>query len=232
VTDASADLVDTELGDEEVPPVSEQQWAVKLPGGDLALLWDTPWDVVVTTARELSTPRSRTEAAKVFPWSPLVLSPLANLSAAKTLYRTICKLNAQKPLDELSTRALYAMFGLVDDVEPPIADPESERAQQWRLELPGGDHVNLWDLPEKVVHRLADQHDWFWMNIVDEPLAGTGEVATAIYATVCKRAKVDPSEGLTAREFRALWTQVDDDKPTSFSEGLPVPKAGADRQTV
>lgn len=196
---------------------ASEQWKVTLPDGDTAALWDLPWSTVSTTARELN-------AAKIpVSWSALILVPLIDLTAARTLYVTVCKEHDQEPDTGLSARELYNRFNLAPGGPPTPTQPDGP--SQWQVRLPDGTDALPWDLPEGVVAKLTkDLKEDYWAALVNNPL-GTADRATKVYEALCEQAGLEPVTGLTTVEFRALWVEIPEDKPSVYQDGLPAPKA-------
>lgn len=197
-----------------------KEWAVTLPDGSTIAVLDLAFDDVVTVAVEAS-------AAIPLGWIAAVKAPLSHPLLAEKLVRLACSTAGQKPPGRLTARTVYDLFKQQDvpaDATPlpPVAAPAG---RQWALQLPGGEPELLWDVRTSDVSKLSETHDVWWIDALDKPLMGDGKLTKAWVALIADRAGVEAPDGLTVREWLAMWTLVDDDKPTSFDNGFPDPKA-------
>lgn len=210
-----------------------REWAVTLPNGSTVSVLDLPWDDVRAAAAAAST-----KTVEV-PWYCAVLSPLAHPTLAAELYRAACASAAVKPIKGLTARAIHSLLNMVDADEPwppePLRVPDTETlsiaappGKQWSVTPAGStEPVLLWDLSENDIAKLSDKLGIFWLDVVDRTLIGTGKVADGVVALAAALRGVDPPTGLSVREFIDQFDLVDDDKPTSFVDGFPIPKATA-----
>lgn len=184
-----------------------------MPDGTAEPLWDLPWSTVVTMAKESSTT-----------WTTLVGDPCGGTGRnMHVVYRTVCGLRGHKPVKRPSTRQMADLFQTVDD---PDRTPAPTGELQWTITLPDGDVVKLWDVDWKTVANVAEAALMPWDALIDRPLVGTGEAATALYAAICEAHDQTPVEDLTVRGMVDLFDLIPDDKPTVWLDGLPAPKAG------
>lgn len=191
-----------------------KEWAVVLDAGQHQTLLDLPWDKVVTLAKEQSTS-----------WAAIVDSPLGGTGKLMlAVYRTTCIIAGVKPAKKLTAREIVAKFILVDGTTD--APDTRVGSLQWTLTLPDGEVVKLWDLEWRLLARIAEESLVPWEMLLDRPLGGTGEVASALYAAVCELFEQEPRTDMTVREMLDMWDVIPDDKPTVFDGGLPAPKVG------
>lgn len=94
------------------------------------------------------------------------------------------------------------------------------------VNTPGG-QVQLMDLPFEVLERLEGETDRRWSQLVLSP-AMSARSAMAVYRACCEITSSEPVT-LTPRMIASdeVFVEVPDDLPTSYTDGIPDPKADA-----
>lgn len=80
--------------------------------------------------------------------------------------------------------------------------------------LPGGKVVRLGDIPLGTLARIADEHGRGFIDLISQPLIGTGADAEALYRAACDVAGVTAPDPLTASIVYDAVHLVDKDDPT------------------
>ena len=98
-----------------------------------------------------------------------------------------------------------------------------DRKTVWTCKVNGSHTVRLEDIPARQLIDLETSLGTTWLMLVAAPLREVSH-ALAMYERCCALAGVEPEE-LTAGELLGRFELVDDDRPDSYSGGLPDPKA-------
>lgn len=95
------------------------------------------------------------------------------------------------------------------------------------VNTPGG-QVQLMDLPFEVLEKLEAETDRRWSQLVLSP-AMSARSAMAVYRECCAIKGCEPLT-LTPRMIASdeVFVEVPDDLPTTYTDGIPDPKAGED----
>ena len=99
------------------------------------------------------------------------------------------------------------------------------------VNTPGG-QVQLMDLPLEVLEKLEADTGRRWAQLLTTP-GWDAKSIRCIYAACCAQKGVDPLP-LTPRSLTgddAVIVEVPDDMPTSYTDGLPDPKAEGETPT-
>jgi hypothetical protein len=90
---------------------------------------------------------------------------------------------------------------------------------EWACTVAPGRQVRISELPWSVAASIGPE----WGEVFVRPLTAP-EAAQVVYEACCKLAGVEPKE-LTIGEMVSIWNLIEDDRPTMFDGGMPVPKA-------
>jgi hypothetical protein len=99
------------------------------------------------------------------------------------------------------------------------------------VNTPGG-QVQLMDLPLEVLEQLEADTGRRWSQLITLP-AWDAKSIRMIYAACCAQKGCDPAP-LTPRDLigdDGVIVEVPDDLPTSYTDGMPDPKAGGETGT-
>jgi hypothetical protein len=101
------------------------------------------------------------------------------------------------------------------------------------VNTPGG-QVQLLDLPLEVLEQLEDDTGRRWSQLLTAP-GWNAKSIRLIYAAACAQTGCDPKP-LTPRDLLGdgddtVIVEVPDDLPTSYTDGMPDPKAEAETPT-
>lgn len=80
--------------------------------------------------------------------------------------------------------------------------------------MPGGKVVRLGDIPLGVLARIAEEHNRGFVDLISQPLIGTGADAEALYRAACDVAGVTAPDPLTATAVYDAVHLVDKEGPT------------------
>lgn len=80
--------------------------------------------------------------------------------------------------------------------------------------LPGGKVVRLGDIPLGVLARIAEEHGRGFVDLISQPLIGTGSDAEALYRAACDVAGVIAPDPLTAAAVYDAVHLVEKEGPT------------------
>jgi hypothetical protein len=105
----------------------------------------------------------------------------------------------------------------------------SDRKTSWVCKVDDQHTVRLEDIPARQLVDLETSLETSWLVLVGAPLQKV-PMALAMYERCCALAGVEPRD-VTSGELVEMFELVDDDRPMSYSGGLPDPKAD-DRTTV
>ena len=112
-------------------------------------------------------------------------------------------------------------------------------ANTYAVRLPDGTEVRLEDLPFDQLQDLEEATGERWPIILVSP-ATTAKCAQAVWTYLCERADIKDIPPLTPatmaglmdeEEDSGVFYRVQDDRPTSYTDGEPAPKAGGDQKT-
>ncbi|HRB03049.1 MAG TPA: hypothetical protein PLP26_06765 [Ilumatobacteraceae bacterium] len=99
----------------------------------------------------------------------------------------------------------------------------------WQVRTPSGRDFVVDDFAIDVLNLIAESADTQWWALMRTPhLTGAG--VKDLYLHACALAGDEVPDPLTGRILDAAFTQVDDDLPDEFEDGLP--KAEADQETT
>lgn len=98
-----------------------------------------------------------------------------------------------------------------------------ERKTVWTCKVNASHTVRLEDIPARQLIDLESSLGTTWLMLVAAPLREVAW-ALAMYERCCALAGVEPGE-LSAGDLLARFELVEDDRPDSYSGGLPDPKA-------
>jgi len=93
----------------------------------------------------------------------------------------------------------------------------------WGCTVPGGTVVRCDDLPLEVYADIAEQTGVHWHTLLNAPLRQE-KAGHMLYLAACKHAGVEPVK-LSIAQFADLFELVEEDLPTTFTDGIPDPKA-------
>ena len=99
------------------------------------------------------------------------------------------------------------------------------------VNTPGG-QVQLMDLPLEVLEQLESDTGRRWSQLLTAP-GWDAKSIRCIYAAACAQVGAEP-KALTPRDLLsedAVIVEVSDDLPTSYSDGMPDPKAEGETPT-
>lgn len=101
------------------------------------------------------------------------------------------------------------------------------------VNTPGG-QVHLMDLPLEVLEQLEADTGRRWAQLLSLP-AWDAKSIRCIYAACCAQQGVEPKpltpRDLVAEGDAAVIVEVSDDLPTSYTDGMPDPKAEGETET-
>lgn len=95
--------------------------------------------------------------------------------------------------------------------------PEDEKP--WAVKI-AGQEFQIRDLPVGVLDKIAKDTGQNWMMGRVAPLLDLG-VAQAVLAAVCEHLGVPIPENLTGRTIFDYFTEVEEDLPEQFDDGVP-----------
>lgn len=99
-------------------------------------------------------------------------------------------------------------------------------SKEWACEVPGGTSFRLADLPIDAVGEIAREAGLGWFYAIQAPQLDD-RVMVGLYRYCCERAGATVPDPLTGRILESAFTQVEDDLPTVFADGLPKEVAEA-----